>query len=153
MVKLENILNKTKRRTLGILAGLTLGISSIMGCDNNYSEYYFEGKVGNEKIKMYSTLHGAVCGRNILKVTKPDGKVVIYVDCGYLRLDYIEIINNSIINRYDDKSPDVFNEGKKQFKEYLKSIKLEKQKLGLEDLKKETPNISQILAEKIDVKI
>ncbi len=72
----------TIRKTLTsiVLAGaLVLGIA---GCSKDHSQYKYDSKIGEDQVTFIekSWLGGLSYDDNILTVTKPDGRIIKYVD-------------------------------------------------------------------------
>lgn len=114
-----------------ILAGtFTIGVA---GCTNyNHREYWFEDKLEGEQVYFYEAGNGSV---NVLKVTKPDGRIITYYDKEHddLKLEAVTIQVEKEWDTYT-KGP-VLEEAQKQFDDYLKKIFDYKQQKGLKNLR------------------
>ncbi len=126
------------KKTLGkiVLYGTLLGLT---GCSVN-SQYDYNGKIGKDQVAFTnSPLY-----KNILTITKSDGKIIRYIDSrnGDLKLEYVDIAKNGQTERFDKSDGPVLKEAQKQFDIYLEQILKIKTQLrngkvnrGLEDLK------------------
>jgi len=132
-----------------VLAGaLALGT---VGCNIDYhldhSQYTYDGKIGEDKVTFTETECFAAEDDNILTITKPDGRVIKYVDRlkEDLKLEYVQITANGQTTKYtadDEVGKSILKEAQKQFDVYLQKIdeakaqeRKERINQGLENLK------------------
>ena len=140
------------RKTLTsiVLAGaLALGA---VGCsDKDHSQYgygyVYGGKIGEDQVTFTQESRFLSENSNFLIVTKPDGRVIKYLDLvrNDLMLEYVQITANGITTNYtvnDEVGKPILEEAQKQFEVYLEKIDEAKaQKIkrrinqGLENLK------------------
>lgn len=109
---MTNLINKlTKLAMIPILAG------SLNGCAD-HKEYHFDGNIGNENVLFYEDFN-----KNILKIGKPRGEEIAYVDDynGNLKIDYVVIWKNKEVVEYENKNLDESRQ--KEFDSYLLKIK------------------------------
>jgi len=134
---------KTKTLAKIVLAG-TLVLGSA-GCSNN-QKYDFKGKIGEDSaefesgITLLPNLFSKNCYSNALTITKPNGKVVKYIDDfnGDLKVDKVEITENGTTKEYSIKEQfqkPIVDSAQVQFNDYLKKIKEIKIRQGLNSLK------------------
>ena len=139
-----------KTLTSIVLAGaLALGA---VGCsDKDHSQYgygyVYGGKIGEDQVTLIQKSHFLGEDSNILTVTKPDGRVIKYVDIlrNDLKLEHVQITEKGITTNYtanDEVGKPILEKAQKQFNVYLKEIDEAKaQKIkrrinqGLENLK------------------
>ena len=147
-----------KTLTSTVLAGaLALGTA---GCSKEHSQYYkehsqynYDGKIGEDQVtfsKIRYFNHYVYLADNILTVTKPDGRVIKYVDSInknrdlnegilHLSLEYVEITKNGQTTRYSvdeyDVGGPIMKEAQKKFDAYIQQITEIKVNQGLENLK------------------
>jgi hypothetical protein len=110
------------RKTLGtIILASTIALA---GCGTPNPEYDFDGIIEKEHIKFSENLFGS----NFLKVKKPDGSEIEYVDLDDdFKLDYVEIRvgENKTVYYAGSSNLDVtpiVQKSQKQFENYLKKI-------------------------------
>ncbi len=127
-----------KTLTSIVLAGaLALGTA---GCSKDHSQYKYEGKIGEEQVTFTEKAYFLLGGDNILTVTKPDGRVINYVDDfkDDLKLEYVEITKNGQTTKYtadDEVGKPILEKAQKQFDTYMQQIKETRINQGLENLK------------------
>ena len=129
------------RGNLGkIVFASTVGLG-LLGCNSN-PEYYFDAKIGDEKIRFTESLEilSSPYYKHYLEVTKPDGRIIKYVADihGNLKINYVEITTQGITKKYSFNTPygkEVVETAQKQFDEYLKKILEIKKQEGLKNLK------------------
>lgn len=124
-----------KKLKLAAIVASAVGIFGLAGCKAQQKSYWFEGKLGEEKVKFWEDL-----GSNYLKVVRPDGKKIEYIDLftNDLHLEEVRITikgEEKIYTRRDHKL--IVEEAQTQFNEYLQKILKIKQKDGLDQLKKD----------------
>ena len=99
---------------------------SLNGCSRDYSQYEYNGRIGNEFVKFESKDDLKLFCDNTLTVVKADGKIVIYEDYmfGDLKLEELQIIDKGRKIIYTDNFSGIkkINEAQKQFDNYLESI-------------------------------
>ena len=102
---------------------LAIGLS---GCSRDYSQYEYNGQIGEERVKFESKDDLGLFCDNTLTVVKTDGKTVIYEDYmfGDLKLDELQIIEKGKRIVYTDNFSGMkkINEAQEQFDNYLESI-------------------------------
>jgi len=120
-------------------AGCSLSTSSrILRVD--HSKYKYDGKIGEDQVKFTETLEFNAEDDNMLTVTKPDGRVITYVDRlgDDLKLEYVDITKDNQTVRYtpdNEIGKPILEEAQKQFDAYMKKVKEIKIKQGIENLK------------------
>ena len=102
---------------------LAIGLS---GCSRDYSQYEYNGQIGEERVKFESKDDLGLFCDNTLTVVKADGKIVIYEDYmfGDLKLEELQTIDGGRKIIYIDNFLGMkkINEAQKQFDNYLESI-------------------------------
>ncbi len=128
----------------GTIAKTLVGIAlagSLTSCKNDYSQYQYGGRIGEEKVKFCHEEGFWSSTKNTLMITKPEGKRSIeYIDSfgNDLKLEYVKIVVDSQETTYgysDEAEKQVVEAAQKQFDSYLQQIKELKIKQGLENLK------------------
>ena len=129
---------KTNKTLRNIVLALALGSTS---CRVNHSQYRYDGKIGEDKVKFTEDrdLIFKLRNGNVLSVTKPDGRAITYMDYqgNDLKLEYIEITKNGQETRYtpnNEVGKPILEKAQKQFDDYLQEIKISKINQGLVDL-------------------
>ena len=116
---------------------LAIGLN---GCSRDYSQYEYNGRIGNEFVKFESKDDLGLFCDNTLTVSKADGKIVIYEDYmfGDLKLEELQIIDGGrkIIYTNNFFGIKKINEAQKQFDNYLESILKIKKELDFFNAKK-----------------
>src|SRR3989344_2107397 len=115
------------RKTLTsiVLAGaLALGA---VGCSKDRSRYVYGGKIGEDQVTFTQESRFLSENSNFLIVTKPDGRVIKYLDLvrNDLMLEYVQITANGITTNYtvnDEVGKPILEEAQKQFEVYLEKI-------------------------------
>ena len=115
------------RKTLTsiVLAGaLALGA---VGCSKDRSRYVYGGKIGEDQVTFTQESRFLSENSNFLIVTKPDGRVIKYLDLvrNDLMLEYVQITANGITTNYtvnDEVGKPILEEAQKQFDAYLEKI-------------------------------
>ncbi len=120
-----------------LVGALALGTA---GCRKHHSQYIYEGKIGEDKVSFTEKRCFMSDDDNILMVSKPDGRVIKYVDRlgDDLKLEYVEITKNGQTTEYtpnDEVGKPILEEAQKQFANYIKQIKETRTNQGLENLK------------------
>ncbi|MBU1203686.1 MAG: hypothetical protein KKG60_01310 [Nanoarchaeota archaeon] len=124
----------TTRKTLTsmVLVGvLALGIS---GCRKDHSQYKYDGKIGEDQVIFREKSYlGISSDDNILRVIKPDGRIIEYKDRlrDDLKLESVEITKDGQTTTYyldDEIGKPILKEAQKQFDNYLQQIRIEAQK-------------------------
>lgn len=129
---------KSRRLTSIVLLGaLTLGIA---GCHKDHSQYYYNGKIGEDVVNFKEKLYPLGSDDNILTITKPDGRVINCVDIlkEDLILEYVEITKDGQTTKYtphNEIGRPIVEEAQKYFDAYMQKIKEAKINQGLENLK------------------
>lgn len=129
--------NKTLRNIV-LASALALNAT---GCSVDYSQYRYDGKIGEDKVKFTEDRNLIFKFRNgnTLNVTKPDGRVITYIDWlgNDLKLEYVEIKKNGITTQYasgDEVGKIVLEKAQKQFDNYMQQIKIFNINQGLVNL-------------------
>ena len=110
-----------------VLAGaLVFGVG---GCSRSHSQYRHNGNIGDEHVRFSETFRmaGLRCDINTLTVTKPDGKIVEYIDSDRddLRVEYVKITKDDLTATYNANNEvgrQILEEAQVQFDEYLRRI-------------------------------
>jgi hypothetical protein len=108
-----------------LTTALTLGIT---GCGESHSAYWFDGKIGDEHVQFWEYACG---GTNVLKVEKPDGSKIKYIDNkgDDLLVDEVRITVGDNTTTYYRESPNlpeieefVKDKAQQSFEDYLQKI-------------------------------
>lgn len=109
------------RKGLAVIIS-TVGLVGLVSCMNPNNKYHFRGKIGNDKVEFLS---GNLWKCNMLTVTKPDGKIIRYVDNkdNDLKLEYMTVTNDAGWETYKiETHPEILEKAQKEFDDYIKKI-------------------------------
>jgi hypothetical protein len=119
-----------------VLTGALAG--GIAGCGENRDYLQYDGEIGEDHVSFTTSGYYIGYPENTLKVIKPDGRVIRYLDKvgNDLKLESVEITEKET-NKYtaDEIGKPILEEAQKQFDLCLQKIKEKKLKEGLEGLR------------------
>ena len=98
-----------------------------LGC-KDVSEYYYDGKIGDDSVTFIENKSVIFNNERIMVVRKTDGRVIRYFDYHQqdFKLEKVEIQTGKQVKRYtgiNDMEREILKEAQKQFDSYLEKIK------------------------------